>query len=122
MDRLEGLAGLSVQDAELKLFADQKPADAEQSDSSNSKEDINNNNNKAKKGKKQAAVSQRGPLLITHTGEPYVVPILLFCVFVRISLFLCFFVFVSQGGVTVSVLRWVLLITLLILHARLRRV
>lgn len=75
--RLEGLAGLSVQDAELKLFAksngakisgqeDPIPATsvlAKCSDTSGE------NAKKRRKSKKSKGVSQRGPLLVTHSGE-----------------------------------------------------
>lgn len=119
VDRLEGLAGLSVQDAELKLFAEQQPPAApEQSEPSSEteKNDLsdnagaarnanNNSNNKAKKGKKQVAVSQRGPLLITHTGEPYLT--FLFCYMCVLCVYVCVDVgvFVSRIalGVTLGV-------------------
>lgn len=89
--RLEGLAGLSVQDAELKLFAENTAADApaggahESSSSTRSSVDRDaprdttaatlpgsekdGKKKKKKRAKKQPAVTQRGPLLITHTGE-----------------------------------------------------
>ncbi|CAM9374654.1 unnamed protein product, partial [Ectocarpus fasciculatus] len=109
--RLEGLSGLSVQDAELKLFADEKPesssgAEAGKRPPSSSSSATSSSGavggeardetgngvtakgarrigdqgngesgggggkkkKKRKRGKKQAAVTQRGPLLITHTG------------------------------------------------------
>lgn len=114
--RLEGLSGLSVQDAELKLFADEKPESSsgaeagKRSPSSSSSAtsssgavggeardktgngvtaegarrigDQGNGESgggggktkkKRKRGKKQAAVTQRGPLLITHTGAVLIV-------------------------------------------------
>lgn len=92
MYRLEGLAGLSVQDAELKLFAEKSaagtPAGGAHESSlsptwSNANGDaprdttavaraVNDTGGKKKKkkrAKKQPAVTQRGPLLITHSGE-----------------------------------------------------
>ncbi|CBN76590.1 HI0933 family protein [Ectocarpus siliculosus] len=99
--RLEGLSGLSVQDAELKLFADEKPesssaakagrpagsrvsaegeggvgeddarpggAEAAAVAAGNGESAGGGKKKKRKRGKKQAAVTQRGPLLITHTG------------------------------------------------------
>lgn len=99
--RLEGLAGLSVQDAELKLFAESpKPKGDEGSsarngrshadgpvgvgtstdqarggkeelgaDKTESGETKKKTRNKNKAGKKKLAIVQRGPLLITHSGE-----------------------------------------------------
>lgn len=97
-DRLEGLAGLSVQDAELKLFAE-KPKGEERSSARNGKSyadgivggnDTTNtiaadqegvgaetessgsskkSRNKNRAGKKKGTIVQRGPLLITHSGE-----------------------------------------------------
>lgn len=98
--RLEGLAGLSVQDAELKLFAENpKPKGDEGSSARNGrihadgtvgcgtttnqvqggKKELGadtegsarkkKTRNKNKAGKKQLAIVQRGPLLITHSGE-----------------------------------------------------
>lgn len=99
--RLEGLAGLSVQDAELKLFAESpKPKGEEGSsarngrshadgsvgvgtstdqarggkeeqgaDNTESGETKKKTRNKNKAGKKKLAIVQRGPLLITHSGE-----------------------------------------------------
>ncbi|CAM9301469.1 unnamed protein product, partial [Ectocarpus sp. 12 AP-2014] len=100
--RLDGLSGLSVQDAELKLFADEKPEsfsatkagkplgsrlsaegeggviedDARSGGAEAAAVTAGNGESagggkkkkKRKRGKKQAAVTQRGPLLITHTG------------------------------------------------------
>lgn len=102
--RLEGLAGLSVQDAELKLFAE-KPNSEEGSSARNDKSytdgtvgggnttttttatdqaqggkeglgseaensgSSKKTRNKNKAGKKKLAIVQRGPLLITHSGE-----------------------------------------------------
>ena len=91
--RLEGLAGLSVQDAELKLFAEEPAANApaggaHESLSSSTQSSVDGDaprdntavapavsdeggkkKKKKKRAKKQPAVTQRGPLLITHTGE-----------------------------------------------------
>ena len=90
--RLEGLAGLSVQDAELRLFQEKNTADTHsggvhQSSSSSARSnaddgappdttavapptsDQGGKKRKKKRAKKQPAVTQRGPLLITHTGE-----------------------------------------------------
>ncbi|CAN0083576.1 unnamed protein product [Ectocarpus sp. 4 AP-2014] len=100
--RLEGLSGLSVQDAELKLFADEKhesssaakagkpagsrvsgegeggvgeddarPGGAEAAAVAAGNGESAGGGKKKKKrkrGKQQAAVTQRGPLLITHAG------------------------------------------------------
>lgn len=92
--RLEGLSGLSVQDVELKLVAEdpQAPATKPIGNSGNSSEQSRDgvgeggvigmeggeggekraaNEVKKKKRKKrtnQSAITQRGPLLITHTG------------------------------------------------------
>lgn len=94
--RLEGLAGLSVQDAELKLFAeklaeeggstpvqsgggkasggvidgDADTGNKASGDTAQAAEALEEGNKtkKKKKKKKTKAVSQRGPLLITHTG------------------------------------------------------
>lgn len=100
--RLEGLSGLSVQDAELKLLADEKPESSSaakagkpagsrvstEGEGGVGEDDARpggaeaaavtagngesagggNKKKKRKRGKKQAAVTQRGPLLITHTG------------------------------------------------------
>ena len=97
--RLEGLAGLSVQDAELKLFAENPKLDGGEgssvrngrshadatvggdtttdqaqggneglgtdTDSGENKK----SRNKKKAAKKKMAIVQRGPLLITHSGE-----------------------------------------------------
>lgn len=94
--RLEGLAGLSVQDAELKLFAEKTAADApaggaHESSSPSTRSNVGGDaprdttaaapaasdeggkkKKKKKRAKKQPAVTQRGPLLITHTGEMHV--------------------------------------------------
>ena len=98
--RLEGLAGLSVQDAELKLFADNpKPKGDEGSPARNGRSHADGTvgcgtttnqaqggeeglgaetggsaskkktRNKNKAEKKKLAIIQRGPLLITHSGE-----------------------------------------------------
>lgn len=97
--RLENLAGLSVQDAELKLFAAEQTADvkgaissisdnvkgnidggkggdgydrsfeAVEARSSGGNETVQVKKKKKKGGKRTAAASQRGPLLITHTGN-----------------------------------------------------
>lgn len=96
--RLEGLAGLSLQDAELKLFAEERTAAGglargahEPSSSSSTRGTVDGDaprgataatlevddelgkqegqKKKRKRAKKQPAVTQRGPLLITHTGE-----------------------------------------------------
>lgn len=107
--RLEGLAGLSVQDAELKLFAEKPKPNGEEAGSSarnrrshadgtvaggtvagdttatdqaqggdkeglgadkeSGEEKKKKTRNKNKAGKKKLAIVQRGPLLITHSGE-----------------------------------------------------
>eukprot|EP00903_Cladosiphon_okamuranus_P012630 g11816.t1 len=89
--RLEGLAGLSVQDAELKLFAEKTSADTpagreHESSSSSTRNNADEDDprdttavatavsdeggkkKKKKRTKRQPAVTQRGPLLITHSG------------------------------------------------------
>ncbi|CAB1109748.1 unnamed protein product [Ectocarpus sp. CCAP 1310/34] len=97
---LEGLSGLSVQDAQLKLFADEKPESSSAAKAgkpagsrgsaegeggvgeddalpgraeaaavaAGNGESAGGGKKKRKRGKQRAAVTQRGPLLITHTG------------------------------------------------------
>lgn len=75
--RLEGLAGLSVQDAELKLFAKGNSATVSGQEGlipatsglASCSDNSSDNAKKRRKSKKSKGISQRGPLLVTHSGE-----------------------------------------------------